>query len=205
MIDEVGELMRTLGFNRPRRYSMAWSRSDLLFSPCTHAIVVCFLLLTFVITPVFAQDEDLDTPVEAANSLVPIDIPVAPVMIDGDSYFLVRGALSYSAEERAARIEESILKAAKSGGSLDPSMRQESTENGIEIYAEGELITGVTMPDAALEGFNIEITANLISDEIAKAIRNYRKIRTTSGRQQGAINTLGWTLAFAVLVGGLLL
>ena len=188
----------------PSKPSFTENRAAWPILPTSCTIIVCLLTLAFAITPLVAQE-----PIPETSAASPIeeaaDVPVAPVVIDGETYFLVRGALSFTAEERAAKIEERILEAAESSRNPDPSMRLQPTDLFITIYADGVRITDVLRADATLEGFKIEIVADLISEEIAKAIRSYRAIRTSSSLERGALNALGWTLAFGVLVGGLLL
>ena len=181
------------------------SRSAWPISQHSCAIIACVLMLAFGATAPIAQEAAQEPPIEAEVNQGPAAVPTAPIVIDGESYFFVRGALSYTAEERALEIEERILEVAESGRRLDPSMRLVPTDQGIEIYADNVLITGVTAADADLEGFRIDIVAEIISDEIAKAIRDHRAIRSTSSVERGVLNAFGWTLAFGVLIAGLML
>lgn len=180
-------------------------RTAWLIAQHNFAMIVCLLALVFGMTAPVAQEAGQETPIEPEEMGAPGAVATAPVVIDGETYFFVRGSLSYSPEERALEIERRIVKAAEAGSNLDPQMRLETVELGIEIYADGVEITGVTEADAALEGFRIEIAAAIISKRISEAIRNYRALRTTSSLERGIFNALGWTLVYVMLVGGLLL
>ena len=169
------------------------------------AMIACLLTLALFVTAPIAQEVESDASDLARGAEGSADVPVAPVEVDGEAYFLIRGSLSFTAEERAAEIEERIIEAAESSRRREPRMRLRPVNQGIEIYANNILIAGVTEADAALEGFKIEIVAEIISDEVARAIRNYRAIRTSSSFERGTLNALGWTLVYGALVGGVLL
>lgn len=164
-------------------------------------ISVFFLVMIFAPTSLVAQEPGPAASAQSELSSTLANAPIAPVVIDGTTYFMVRGSLSITAEERADDVQEQIIKAAEAKADAEPVMRLRSTELLTEIFADGVYITSVTAADAALEGFRTEIVADFISEEIAKAISDYRAIRSASSLERGVLNALVWSVVFIFLVG----
>ncbi|MGI9507833.1 MAG: mechanosensitive ion channel family protein [Geminicoccaceae bacterium] len=167
-------------------------------------IIVCLLTIAFTPTASVGQALDSDISSEFQVTSPQSNAPIASVSIDGQVYFKVRGSLSIEAQERADTIEKRIIDVARSSDDPEPLMRIRSTNLVTEIYADGALITGVSASDAALEGFDIELVADFISERIADAIRDYRVGRSVSSLGRGLQNALIWSLGFVAVVGSLL-
>jgi hypothetical protein len=106
------------------------------------------LLLSAVLLPrpLLAEEE---LPLEA--------IATAPVVVDGEVLFILRGTSSFPAERRAERVSRRIVEAAKSP-SYDPAQLQLlSFENGYELRSGSFLIFTILDADARLEGLETDV------------------------------------------------
>ncbi|MEM9060689.1 MAG: mechanosensitive ion channel domain-containing protein [Pseudomonadota bacterium] len=157
------------------------------------ALVAATLVLFTHPIPAAAQEDAEPAPVVE-------EFETAPVEIDGEAFFVVRGARSFTAEERADYIEEQIIRAAEKHPDFEPEVEVRRSEFGPAIYADGEYISVVTDADAEMEGLNVDLLADVISGEVAKAIKAYRKGRTSTAVQAGLIDTLVWTAALIILL-----
>jgi small-conductance mechanosensitive channel len=129
--------------------------------------------------------------------------PLAPVVIDGETLFRVRGASSYPAEARARDIEERIRKAARDRDTA-PSLTLEERGEGTRILdARGTRVMSVLDEDAAVESVDRRVLAVGYRDRIAEAIRAYRAARQPALLVRHALYALGATFAliFAALAG----
>jgi small-conductance mechanosensitive channel len=113
----------------------------------------------------------------AAPAAVVDDSRLAPVVIDGEQLFLVRGVSAYPADQRAREIERRI-------GALaaDPAVTVDSVtvveQDGVSwIMAGGQRITGVLDEDAAVEQVARPVLAQAYIIRIRAAIEAHRAAR----------------------------
>jgi small-conductance mechanosensitive channel len=97
-------------------------------------------------------------------------IPQAPVTVDHQVLFQVRGILSFSADTRAAAISHRI-----SGLSRDATFKPEAlatsdTENTTDIMANDLVVMSVTDQDARGTGFSRQALARNYADQIRTAL-----------------------------------
>jgi len=158
------------------------------------------LFSLFLLSPFasFAQDEE-ETPE------TDVEIETAPVIVDGETYFLVRGSVSFTAERRAEKIVERIIEAAEAKPRGDLKVETKDSEFGPTIYAEGKLITHVLEADAMFEQTDLPFLARRYSKRITTAIKAYRSARTQTAREQGIVMALVLTGVYAVFVFGVLM
>jgi small-conductance mechanosensitive channel len=117
---------------------------------------------------VTAQDSDVAQAGEPA---------VAPVVIDGDTLFSVRGVSSFPAERRAARITEAIRGFAADRAVAPGSLVVEETALGSVLTAGGKRLMALVDADAALEGVSRSVLAEAYRQRIAEAVVEYRRER----------------------------
>jgi small-conductance mechanosensitive channel len=131
-------------------------------------------------------------------------VQTAPVIIDGEVLFLVRGVTSYPANERAAAIEDRI-KALATDTKFDPDSIQiiEVSEERIDIKAGDLVIVAVLDVDAALESLPSKILAETYRNRLIAATRAYRHDRETSVLMLHAGYALLATLVLAGLIYGM--
>jgi small-conductance mechanosensitive channel len=128
----------------------------------------------------------------------PDEIVTAPVVIDGEVLFHVRGTTSFPADVRAGLIRERLIGAAR-----DPTLHVESlqlvtTEGAIRIAARDRPLMLVVEADAALEQVSAPDLAAAHLVRIRQAIANYREARSRPALQRDVINVLAAT----ILLGG---
>jgi small-conductance mechanosensitive channel len=140
---------------------------------------------------------------DSAQSSSP-SIQTAPVVIDGEVLFLVRGVTSYPARERAGAIEDRI-KALATDAKFDPDSIQiiEISEDRIDLKAGDQAIVAVLDVDAALESLPLKILAETYRIRIIAATRAYRHDREMSVLMLHAGYALFATLVLAGLIYGM--
>lgn len=122
----------------------------------------------------------------------------APVIVDGQELFLLRGSSALPAAERVAAVQERIIELAAGSTAKTVDITFNETDLGIEILADGTPVTIVTTADGELDQMEVEVLAQLQGEAIRDAILAYRNERTDEARVTGAIEAGLWTLAFAL-------
>jgi small-conductance mechanosensitive channel len=131
------------------------------------------------------------------------EVPVAPVVLDGQVLYSVRGVSAYPAEERAAAIVGRIRDLAADPAFDPPELRTTPVDGGLRVEApDGRLVMFLYASDAAVEGVGVEVLAKLVLVRIPPAIVAWRAARTPEALLDSAWHALG---ALAALVAGLLL
>jgi small-conductance mechanosensitive channel len=142
---------------------------------------------------VTAQDPDAGQAGEPA---------VAPVLLDGDTLFSVRGISSYPAERRAGRIAEAIREFAANRTLPAESLTVEETSLGTILTAGGKRLLALVDADAGLEGVSRGVLAEAYRQRIAAAVTEYRREREPAvlwrNAGRAALATLGLVLALWV-------
>ena len=132
----------------------------------------------------------------AAESAV--ELPTAPVTVDGVVLFRVRGISSYPAERRAAEIANRIADVAADRAVPVESLTVQDTPTASIVVAKGHRLFGVLDPDAELEGLTRQLVARAYRDRVAEAITDFRRDREASTLwkdfYRAAIATLGFLL-----------
>ena len=135
---------------------------------------------------VTAQDSD------AAQAGEPA---VAPVVLDGDTLFSVRGISSFPAERRAGRIAEAIREVAADRTVPVESLAAAETPLGTLLTAGGKRVLALVDADAELEGVSRGVLAEAYRQRIAEAVTEYRREREPSvlwrNGARAALATLG--------------
>ena len=168
------------------------------------SIGVCIVCLATAITlawvsPSWAQDANEERPASESAELVPDEAFAAPVVVDGETLFLIRGTTALPANERAARVEERIVEIAESSENVRVTTTVQKGEFGFDIQVDGLTVAVTTAADAELEQLDIEVLADLHAEAIDAAIETYRAERTTDARVDSAIAAVAWTVMFLLL------
>ncbi|WP_109311436.1 mechanosensitive ion channel family protein [Ruegeria sp. AU67] len=170
-----------------------------------------FLLLVYFLTAlasslwfsdvVLAQETPTEPPAsDGADS----DSFVAPVIVDGDVLFQVRGSSALPAPERAEDVQDKIIEIAEASDALTVEVTYEETEFGIWTLADGERVSIVTEADAELDQMELSVLSVLHGNAIKKSIEDYRANRTDRARVSGAIEAVAWTIGFVAFVVAIL-
>ncbi|WP_254446091.1 mechanosensitive ion channel family protein [Ruegeria sp. HKCCD7255] len=158
------------------------------------ALTLWLLTLLFVCGVAFAQSEEILAPAEDR------DDPefIAPVIVDGEELFLVRGSSALPATERARKIEERIAQVADASTRASVQIQVSDAEFGKMIRVDGQMVTITTQADADHEQMAIEVLAGLQAEAIETAILQYRDARSNEGRVDSAMAAFAWTAVFAL-------
>ncbi|SLN14709.1 mechanosensitive ion channel family protein [Ruegeria meonggei] len=124
----------------------------------------------------------------------------APVIVDGETLFFLRGSSALPASDRVERVQDAIIEVAEASTSTTVAIVFEDTELGTLILADDVQVTIVTEADAELDQMELDVLSFLHGQAIEEAIIAYRANRTEQARVSGAIEAAGWTFGFIVFV-----
>jgi len=128
----------------------------------------------------------------------------APVVLDGETLFRVRGTSSYPAQERARRIAERIEEVARTTSIAPEAVQAVPGEGFIRIAAADRFLVAVTEADARLEELELRLLAKVYVDRIQGGLRAYRGARDPQVVLRGAWRALAATATLLVALVGLL-
>ena len=129
----------------------------------------------------------------------------APVVIDGEILFRVRGVSSYPAAVRAKAVGERIG-AIAANRSVDPDTIAISPHPlGLRIAAGERVIMVIADADAELEGLKLDQLAELLKIRIGAAVKTYRQERDPGFVRRGIIHAVTAFVLTALAVAGFLL
>lgn len=127
--------------------------------------------------PVLGQDAGKTGNAVGAKQEAEGEMQLAPVVIDGETLFSVRGVTAYPAERRAQDITDQIL-AVAANKDIDAKSLVLDHQSGVtRILAGGQRIMTVFAEDAILERIADTRLAEAHRTRIADAIDNYRRSR----------------------------
>ncbi|MBO9449556.1 mechanosensitive ion channel family protein [Tropicibacter sp. R16_0] len=124
---------------------------------------------------------------------------LAPVIVDGDELFLVRGSSALPAKERAERIQDRITEAAETLTSDTFDITIRGGEFGEDILVNGKMVSVTTVADAEFEQMEIDVLAGLQAQAIEAAILKYRENRSQSARIDSALSAVAWSVGFLIV------
>ena len=169
---------------------------------CCHnfwALLAC-AAFTVLADQAAAQEEGATEPAQSEEIVedVPEDTFLAPVEIDGEALFLIRGSTALPADERADKVEERIIAIAEDENIKVLQIEVKDDEFGKSVLINGRMVTIATEADAEFEQMEVELLADLQAEAIEAAIIAYRDQRSTSGRVDSALAAFGWSVGFFV-------
>ena len=128
----------------------------------------------------------------------PTGASVAPVIIDGNKLFRVRGMASYPATRRAATIRQRIIDLANDE-SFDTAELTISNDEPMRttVMAGDQELFNIFDEDAALENIKRELLAQVYRDLVAEVIEVYRADRSTEKLVNSSVIALAVTALFA--------
>ena len=130
---------------------------------------------------------------------LPDEVFAAPVIVDGETLFFVRGFSALPAVERAAKIERRILEIAQLPDAIKLEYDVRSNEFGLAVLVNGRMVTVTTEADAEYEQISLEVLAQIHAEAIEEAISAYRLERTSGALIESVIAAIGLTIVFAIL------
>jgi small-conductance mechanosensitive channel len=156
-------------------------------------------MICLVTGAVLAQE----TAPASASPPIAADTLMAPVVIDGETLFRVRGVSAYPAERRAHEIEQRIKAIAADPGISSASITVEEQDRVSSIQAGRQRILGVIDEDGAQEQLARQTLALTYVLRIRSAIDGYRAARAPDRlwRHAGYAVLATLALVIAVLAG----
>jgi small-conductance mechanosensitive channel len=127
-------------------------------------------------------------------------IATAPVRVDGNLLFSVRGIMAYPARERASVIASRITEIADDTTVSAETIAPVESEQSTDIMAGDRLIMSVVDADAAPEGVTRQVLAKAYASKIRKAVETYRQDRVSGRILRGAGSALGITVLFIAVI-----
>jgi small-conductance mechanosensitive channel len=144
--------------------------------------VLALALSVLAYTPALAQEAD----------------STAPVVIDGDTVFRVRGISAFPAARRATEIAGRINEFASDRSLSEDSLRIEDAPLGTKVVAAGRTVFAIVDADAELEGVSRQVLAEVYRQRVVQAVRQYRADRDPGMLWSAVARALGATLALVV-------
>jgi small-conductance mechanosensitive channel len=168
------------------------------------ALVWALGLACLAAAPALAQGPAAARPPSGAGPEAEIAHVTAPIVLDGETLFRVRGAAAYPAELRARTISERILEVARTPAIAPEAVQAVPTEEGVSIAAGDRYLLMVTDADAQLEGIDRRLLARACVDRIQRGLRSYRQAREPGVVLRGARQALAATVALVAVLFALL-
>lgn len=128
---------------------------------------------------------------------------LAPVVVDGETLFEIRGFKGFSAQTRADRIAERIQLLAEDPFLLTDSITLVSDDITTDVVAGDTIIMSVLDYDAVAEGVSRTELATRLADKIRAAIIKYRQEHSVHNLLIGALSALVATVLLAAFIYGL--
>jgi small-conductance mechanosensitive channel len=126
--------------------------------------------------------------------------PLAPVEIDGNSLFTVRGVSAFPADQRAAAIAGRIKAVAADPNVSPTDVRAVEHELGTAIFAGNHRLMVVFDADSEVASLPRRALADLIVSKIQNAILEYRNARSSRTLSRSAALAGAATVGLAILV-----
>lgn len=162
-------------------------------------MTLAFLVMFLTAQISQAQDVGSDSGTSTASPSDASEIFLAPVVIDGNVLFQVRGFTALPALERAEKVQSRLIAVAESSDFQKVRVDIDDNEFGLAILADGQIVTIATQADAEYEQVELNVLAGLQAEAIEAAILKYRKDRSEEARVDSAFAALGWTAIFALV------
>lgn len=159
--------------------------------------LVCVFSISVATAAIAQENTDLEL-VETPEEQISDEAFSAPVVVDGDPLFVVRGTSARPATERAQNIANRIIALAERPEDEEIRFTIVPNDFGRSVLANGITITVVTDADAAFEQIGIDVLATLHVEAIEAAVASYRFGRSDEARIDSATVAVGWTIAFFV-------
>lgn len=153
----------------------------------------CLALAALLIAVPVLADTETTVPVRD-------EFMVAPVIVDGETLFRVRGISSYPAAVRADNIRDRIIAIARNPAVAPDSGRLEKREDEVALLYGDEEVFALLDVDAELEKVRLDIVAGRARERVSAAIREYRDDRSPETLRRNTAILLGITLAVGLLL-----
>jgi len=159
----------------------------LVKSKFRRTVLSALLLFVLLLIPFRTVGQDnFDTDPELPG----IQQALAPVKVDGEVLFNVRGMSSFTAEQRAASISKRIRQAAADQSVSADSVRIITEGDHLAIYAGGNFLMNVYEQDAEVEQISSETLAYMLKQKAAESMKQFRHDRSRPVLIKKSVNAL---------------
>ena len=180
------DLSRKCERSRCRRLPAALTPGGMAFeAPHRVKRVVVWLMLTAALVPGVRAVAQSEQKTSAADAVV-----TAPVHVDGDVLFHVRGVSSLPAADRARRIRDQLLAVARDSAIAPESLKIVDTQGISRIQSGSRVVAAVVEADAELEQVERSLLAQVHLERLQHGIRLYRTNRSAAARWQSVTRAL---------------
>ncbi len=139
-----------------------------------------------------------------ANAASEATVQTAPVIVNGEELFVLRGVTAFPAKTRAKQVSARI-KALAEDESFDPNTLKIVEQNDrSKIKAGDQTIVTVLDEDAELEGISRNLLTTVFRKKIREIIVQYREDRTRTVLTKNIVYAVVSTFVFIVLLFGAL-
>jgi small-conductance mechanosensitive channel len=162
---------------------------------------MCFLVMFLLVTPWVVTAQEILAPGEKKHleDVSPVIVPSAPVLLDGEALFQVRGISAYPAEVRAKKISERIESFAVDLSRSTQSLRLVEETESTQIFAGDQMLLGIFDIDSRFEGgVARQVLAKVYLTRIAEAVVTYREQRQATSLLLQTLYALAATGLLAV-------
>ncbi len=160
--------------------ALIWTAAALALSAATHA----------------SQANQAPSPETAPMSAQ----PMAPVVVDGQELFQVRGVSAYPAEQRAQTIAGRIEDLAADKSIPVDQLRIVETGEVTRIQAGDHNVMGIVDADASIEGIPRRILSEVYLGKIKNAVERHRHERSPRVLLLNSLHAVGATVLLAVIL-----
>jgi small-conductance mechanosensitive channel len=154
--------------------------------------------------PAGAQAPSPPPPAVGAGPEAEIARVTAPVVLDGETLFRVRGTSTYPAEERARGIAARIVEVARTASIAPEAVQPVADDDFVKIGAGDRFLVAVTEADAKVESLDRRLLARVYVERIQAAIRAYRQAREPQVLLRAARRAAAVTVLLVAALLGLL-
>jgi small-conductance mechanosensitive channel len=130
-------------------------------------------------------------------------VQTAPVVIDGETLFQLRGVTAFPATQRAAAVKERIVALAKDASFDVKDLTITEADDRSTIYAGDTVVLNIVDVDAAVEELERPLLAQINKTRIADSIEEYRRARSPSTLLANGLYALAVTGVAILLLWGL--
>jgi small-conductance mechanosensitive channel len=127
-------------------------------------------------------------------------VPLAPVTLDGETLFMVRGVSAFPAEKRAAAIADRIRATAVDPAYVTGSIKAAEGDGFTTIEARGRMLTILTDADAIAEGVGRAVLVRAVASRIDEGIAEYRQARGREALVRGGLRAAAVLAGFVVIL-----
>ncbi len=164
-----------------------------------HTVFSCLLFSLMMTVSAGIQAQQADTSATVDDSVI-----TAPVVVDGDTLFLLRGVSSFPAKKRAQEVRSRVIAVARDESFSPEDLTIKEEPDVSAIYAGETRLLVIFDKDAEIENIDRRLLVQVFKAKIAETIVQYRKDRSSTVLLTNTAYALGLTAAVFLLLWGII-